>query len=168
MSKQLDIIKSCGANISRCGLYRYRLWRRWGDGDHIAWIMLNPSTADALDDDPTIRRCTAFSREWGCEYMAVVNLFALRSTDPRNLKQASDPIGSDNYRLIIDACFDPYNKYVVAAWGAVTGMMRSQAVTVTEMLVRMDIELYSLGTTKDGHPRHPLYVPKNTPLKRWP
>lgn len=106
---------SRGALISECGLYRYRLWRRWGIGPHATWIMLNPSTADADLDDPTIRRCIGFARAWGFSAIEVVNLFALRATNPRELGRSADPIGPDNDRHLSEA--GRAAELRIAAWG---------------------------------------------------
>src|SRR5688500_11357729 len=104
-----------GAVFDRSGRYRYRLWRRWGDGGAVAFVMLNPSTADAERDDPTIRRCGGFARAWGFGSMVVVNLFALRSSDPQRLRRARDPVGRENDRHIIDVTGT--SDAVVLAWG---------------------------------------------------
>ena len=88
-----------GATFSRDRRYRYRLWRRWDRSRAVvAFVMLNPSTADAMHDDPTIRRCVGFARAWGFGGVDVVNLFALRATDTRALRKAADPIGPANDR----------------------------------------------------------------------
>jgi hypothetical protein len=92
------------AVISPCGRYRYRLDRRWADGPSIAWIMLNPSTADSNTDDPTIRRIRAFSQAWGFGALTVVNLYAWRATDPRDLWQAPGPVGPENDAYLVEAC----------------------------------------------------------------
>src|SRR4051812_49823510 len=85
------------AVISACGAYRYVLTRQVGGGVRRAtFIMLNPSTADASNDDPTIRRCIGFAQRWGCGQLAVLNLFAYRATDPADLKRASEPVGPEN------------------------------------------------------------------------
>lgn len=98
-------------------IYRYRLSRTWGSsGTHATWIMLTPSTADALEDDPTIRRCVAFTKAWGLDGLVVVNLFALRATDPRALARHRDPVGPANDQFIREA-LHPWS-VPVAAWGA--------------------------------------------------
>lgn len=149
------------ARFSDCGTYRYELARRWSHGPAVAWIMLNPSTADASVDDPTIRRCIQFSRGWGMGGLVVVNLFALRSTDPAALKTAAWPVGPENDDAIHDAIVR--SRAVVAAWG-VHGDLRGRADEVREMVAVLGRPLSCLGTTKDGHPRHPLYVKGDTPL----
>jgi hypothetical protein len=105
------------ARISECGRYRYTLMRRWGaKPGGLTWIMLNPSTADAEQDDPTIRRCMTFTQKFGYDSMVVVNLFALRATDPRELLDAEDPLGPENGIWVRKACHQ--GALVVAAWGS--------------------------------------------------
>lgn len=152
-----------GALLSPCGIYRYQLWRMWDPkGPRIAWVMLNPSTADATQDDPTIRRCVAFARAWGFGDLVVVNLFALRATDPRELRNAltagRDPVGPDNDLRIMDVAGSA--SAVVAAWG-VHGALAGRDREVQRLLHGVDVQC--LGTTRDGHPRHPLYLATNTP-----
>ena len=86
------------ALFSPCGTYRYRLTRRWAEGPAVAFIMLNPSTADGSVDDPTIRRCIGYGQSWGYGALAVGNLYAFRATEPQELRRARDPIGPDNDR----------------------------------------------------------------------
>ncbi|MCE9567431.1 MAG: DUF1643 domain-containing protein [Planctomycetes bacterium] len=148
------------AVISACGKYRYVLTRQVGPGVRTAtFIMLNPSTADAMQDDPTIRRCIGFAQRWGCGRLAVLNLFAFRATDPADLKRAEEPVGPDNrawfdQTLLGDLSTGP----VVCGWG-VHGEHRDQDLAVLEWLKAFGTEPLALGLTKDGHPRHPLYVP---------
>lgn len=82
-----------GADFSPCQRYRYKLWRKWGNGDLVNFLMLNPSTADAVQNDPTVERCERRARQLGFDGLIVTNLFAFRATDPRTLKAAPDPIG---------------------------------------------------------------------------
>lgn len=96
------------AGISECGTYRYWLCREWSPGlDSLVWLMLNPSTADATQDDPTIRRCMGFARRWGYGGITVVNLYAYRATNPRDLLTAADPVGPENDRY----CPTPEGKW---------------------------------------------------------
>jgi hypothetical protein len=142
-----------GAYISDCSLYRYTLSRRWDkDLDMVCWVMLNPSTADADQDDPTIRRCVGFTKQWGCGGMLVVNLYALRSTDPYALWQAEDPIGPENDMSIIACAAKCWR--VMLAWG--TQADPDRASHVVKLL--KPYPLYCLGLTQRGQPRHPLYV----------
>jgi hypothetical protein len=154
------------AVISPCGQYRYQLTR---EGDFTAergpavFIMLNPSTADASQDDPTIRRCCSFARAWGCNGILVANLYALRSTDPAALWEHADPVGPLNDywlgRTVARAA------EVVCAWGA--NAQPSRYREVAAMLVVHGVRLKCLGVTKSGAPRHPLYVPASQPLVDW-
>ena len=151
------------AVISADGRYRYLLARRVGPGPNMAtFIMLNPSTADATVDDPTIRKCIGFSRRWRCGVLRVVNLFAFRATDLGLLKAAADPVGPENLQWILRSVEDteqpPVRSTVVCAWG-VHGAHQNQDVAILRLLQRRAIPLVALGLTKDGHPRHPLYAP---------
>jgi len=154
-----------GAVISPCGLYRYRLTRTWDrELRPAAFVMLNPSTADATVDDPTIRRCVGFAKREGCGGIVVVNLFALRSTDPAGLLAAADPVGPDNDRHIREAAEQCHP--VIAAWGA-HGDHDLRNLHVRDMLGEISVGVMCLGTTKGGHPRHPLYVKGDAPLVPW-
>jgi hypothetical protein len=142
-----------GAMLSPDGRYRYRLTRRWADGPHLAIIGLNPSTADGYVDDPTIRRCVGFAQAWGYGQLTVVNLFAWRARNPRELLRCPDPVGRDNdrvLRLVTDAA-----DLVVDAWGAFP-MAIERAATLERLGIRTD--RFDLGRTAGGHPRHPLYL----------
>ncbi len=152
------------AVLSPCGTYRYRLDRIWDeDTAPMVWVMLNPSTADHAEDDATIRRCTSFAKAAGHGGMVVVNLFALRSKDPGQLRQHPDPIGPFNEAALIEATDDAVR--VTAAWGDVSRSERArQAHAVTALLTGHGHSLESLGVTGKGHPRHPLYVRDETQL----
>jgi hypothetical protein len=144
------------AALSPDGLYRYYLSRRWGPGNPAVFVMLNPSTADAEQDDPTIRRCIGFARTWGHDGLFVVNLYALRSTDAAALWTADDPVGPDNDAWIRDIALAAQHvgAPVVAAWGA---HARPDRVATVRALPGMH-RLSGLALTKDGQPRHPLYL----------
>ena len=156
-------MKSSGADISKCGRYRYRLWRRWGPGDAVLWVMLNPSTADAEQDDATIRRCKAFTKDWGCERLEVVNLFALCATNPKELVTADDPIGPRNDVTLRHMGRRVY-KHVIAAWGA-HGYLFNRGWEVAVFLLLANLSC--LGVTKNGQPRHPLCLPKTAKPIPW-
>lgn len=122
------------------------------------FLMLNPSTADALEDDATIRRLAGpngFARRMGAGGLVVVNLFALCSTDPRVLRHHPDPVGPLNDVFIRRATSSA--KTVVAAWGA-AGVEHGRGARVTETLLARGMQLQCLGTTSTGQPRHPLYL----------
>lgn len=142
------------AVISDDGLYRYRLDRRWGDGPRALFVLLNPSTADADVDDPTLRRCIAFARSSGCSALTVVNLFAYRATKPRDMRAATDPVGPDADLHLVAAATGA--GIVVAGWGRHGGWRPERVARVVELL--HGNALMCLGVTKEGQPRHPLYV----------
>lgn len=145
------------AVISDCGRYRYRLEERWAPGPATLWIMLNPSTADAKVDDPTIRRVRGFTRAFGAPGFVVVNLYALRSPSPKDLRRAADPVGplnDDTIRRELAACAD-----VVAAWGSAHHNAPCFANRVAFAREAAGPgRLRCLATTDDGAPRHPLYL----------
>lgn len=134
------------------------MWH-WG-GRYVTFIGLNPSRADELDDDATIRRCIVFAKDWGLDGLLMVNLFALRSTDPKGLLAPGiDPIGPRNDQAIL-ACARR-SQLVIAAWGAPGGYLdRDQAVLA--LLGKYRIPVHCLGVTAAGRPRHPLRLPANT------
>lgn len=163
-----DTASRSWAVLSGDDRYRYRLGRRWDDqGELDVWVMLNPSTADAERDDPTIRRCIGFSRTAGAAGFVVLNLFALRATDPVALTRDPDPIGPENDEHIARtaALAGQLGGRVIAAWGA-HPMADLRGLTVRS-LVLPHASLLCLGTTKHGAPRHPLYVKGDTALTPW-
>lgn len=146
--------------------YRYRLTRTWEDAKgRVCWIMLNPSTADASADDPTIRRCMLFTRREGYGGIIVVNLCAVRSTDPKALLVEPDPIGKDNAEYILGAIHEA--KLVIGAWGAVHKKIAPFAEMVADLIRKEGIKVMCLGVTATGQPRHPLYVSGFEPLVEW-
>lgn len=151
------------AHISDDGLYRYYLFRCWEYNDKAClFVMLNPSTADADQDDPTIRRCVDFAQRWGCGSLTVLNLFAYRATHPADLLQADDPVGPENEHWL--QTFVPFADYIVCAWG-VTGGYRDQDRTVMRVLDKCRTSgtpTTCLMETKDGYPAHPLYLPRSS------
>jgi hypothetical protein len=143
------------------GDYRYTLGRKWGEGPRVLWVMLNPSTADHRKDDPTLTRCLGFSRGWDFASLEVVNLFAYRSKDPADLTRVFDPLGPENDRWINDAAARATE--VIVAWGAkIPRGWKGRPDRVLHMLRRHQAPVRCLGTTKDGHPRHPLYLSSET------
>lgn len=144
------------ASFSRDRRYRYTLGRRWGRGPSLTWVMLNPSTADHQRDDPTIRRCIAFSRAWGFDGLVVVNLFALRSPQPAVLLDAEDALGPMGGRVLRRVLRESAPGSVVAAWGNVEPRLARRAEEVRAIL---PADALCLGLTDRGQPRHPLYVP---------
>lgn len=152
------------AIISPCQRYRYRLTRFLEPfpAPELLAIMLNPSTADASVDDPTIRRLMGFARLAGYGELIVMNLYALRSTDPDGLK-AHDAVGMDNdWRLEDDIARQRrHDEPVLAAWGS-SKWAHARAREVMGLV--SDVRWLCLGTTKDGSPRHPLYVKASQPM----
>lgn len=158
------------AIISDDGTYRYWLTRArvmppddcFVVENSVNFVMLNPSTADASVDDPTIRRCIGFADDWGFEQLVVTNLFAYRATDPKQLIGLRDAIGPDNdNQLLITAASC---KKIVCAWG-VNGSLGGRDAAVLDLLDGFD--LYHLGLTGGGNPKHPLYLPKHTQPMLW-
>jgi hypothetical protein len=146
--------------------YRYDLIRTWGVGDVALWVMLNPSTADGKQDDPTIRRCIGFTKEWGLEGLVVVNQYAFRAKDPKQLNAVFDPRGPQNENWIARWLGDGRVRFVVAAWGSFKA--RRPMLSIAPACLAAGKPLYCLGVNQDGSPKHPLYVPAKTPLRQWP
>jgi len=142
-----------GAIFSPCRAYRYSLWRIWSDVmPVVGFIGLNPSTADETVNDPTIRRCMRFAKDWGYGGLIMLNLFAFRSTDPKGLRTVDDPVGPENDGHLCtqsEMCAK-----MIAAWG-IHGAYLDRGAQVQQMLSG---NLWHLGLTKDGFPRHPLYL----------
>lgn len=155
----LDDMRTAAA-FSGCRRYRYALWRRWSDGPQLLFVMLNPSTASETANDPTIRRCIGFARDWGYGALAVGNLFAWRTPSPARLKRARGPVGGDNdawlRRLAAESAM------TVAGWGN-HGALHGRDRIVRELL----LDPYVLGLTGANAPRHPLYVRADTRPVRW-
>jgi hypothetical protein len=148
-----------GAIIDESGIYRYLLWRTWDKSkERVTFIMLNPSTADHNIDDATIRRCVGFAQSWGFGGIEVVNLFAYRATHPEVLKMCNDPIGPENDEYISISA--TRSGKVVAAWGT-NGNFRNRNKAVLKSLG----EVYCIDVSKDGHPKHPLYLKSELQLK---
>lgn len=168
MSTPTQPVTTGSAVISACGRYRYTLHRRW---DHMTnplatFVMLNPSTATADADDPTIRRCIGFAKALGCGGLQVVNLYALRSTDPKALWLAAEPVGGDNDGHLATAASwaAATNAPLIAAWGANARPDRVKAVLALPHFDR----LTALGVTNKGAPRHPLYLRSSARPTPWP
>ena len=162
------------AVLSDDDLYRYELRRTWSMASApMTFIMLNPSTADAIQNDPTIRRCIGFAEREGCGGIVVVNLFALRSPKPEHLFDktiAKDPHGPKNIGYVRRALEEARLSMapVVCAWGAGTYAGRSHALAHIRGHWNQKNVFYCLGKTKDGSPRHPLFVRAETLLEEWP
>lgn len=156
------------ARLSVDGVYRYYLTRYWDKiedpSERVTWVMLNPSTADANKDDQTIKRCKYYSRSWGYKGLAVVNIFALRATFPKELVSHPDPVGLHNdehLRHWLECC-----GLVMAAWGASWPTeRRMRVVDVMEMLEKWDPHV--LGLTASGQPRHPSRLGNDLRPLEW-
>ena len=156
------------AVISPCGLYRYRLERHFGSGKTACVVMVNPSTADADEDDATIRKLRGFAERAGIGRVIVVNLFAYRATDVKRLRKVSDPIGLLNEVHVTNAIEDA--DILIAAWGPLSkqpARYRSQWQMVQRHAQRLGKPLHAIGTAKCGHPRHPLMTPYSQPIQLW-
>lgn len=144
--------KPSGADFSPCRKWRYVLWRQWGAGDRfVSFIGLNPSTADETKNDPTVTRCINYAKRWGFDGMYMLNIFAYRATDPRDMKAVPDPVGPGNDAALLE--YWARSEITVAAWG-VHGAYRDRAASVRRRIAG----LHCLGITKDGNPKHPLYL----------
>jgi hypothetical protein len=144
------------------GNYRYTLWRIWDRSKPILlYIMLNPSTADDVENDPTIRRCIGFAHELGYGGIMVVNLFAYRSVSPDALGYAKDPIGPNNdHHILVQA---RAADRIICAWGP-NGAFRDRDIAVMKMLREGGVtaRIECLRLTKANHPGHPLYIMSGT------
>jgi hypothetical protein len=143
------------ATLSPCGQYRYMLSREWADGPRLAFIMLNPSIADAELDDPTIRRCIRFGRDSGYGGILVGNLFAWRATDATELKITAAPVGPDNDAAL--AHIITTSPIIVCAWGN-GGTFLGRDRKVLNMVRAYRKKPHCLQMTKQGNPSHPLYL----------
>lgn len=152
------------ATISDCCQFRYRLWRKWAIGSPLLFVMLNPSTADGLQDDATIRRCYGFAARAGFGELEVVNLYAYRATKPAELKAAGYPVGPENDQHIREAVLDA--AAVCVAWGAnVAGLSRpAEALT---LLRDLGVNVKCLRITRSGYPQHPLMLPSDCSLQSF-
>ena len=149
-----------GAEISDCGKYRYKLWRIWDKTKpFVTFLMLNPSTADANVDDPTIRRCIGFAKSWGYDGLLVCNLFAYRSTNPKELLLIDDPFGKKN-DIYIQECIDRSEK-VICAWGNSSILKKFDRNTKEHFSsIKSRMKIHYLELSKDNVPKHPLYLKK--------
>lgn len=155
----------CQAKLTDDGLHRLWLTRDWDSlKPTMVVIGLNPSTADATQDDPTIRRCIGFAKREGCGALTMLNLYTFRATDPDALfaQPYSQQFHPENEHAHQTWCLNKSRK-VVAAWGA-EPRANELAIKYAEWADVMGIALWCLGRTKSGQPRHPLYVKGDAPL----
>lgn len=155
------------AGISTCGTFRYWLRRRWADGPRLLFVMLNPSTADAEIDDATIRRCATFAHTHDFGSLEVVNLFAFRATDPRELARMAWQVGPENDEQVGTAARGA--DAICVAWGAIgeRGPASDRVQIVAPLLRAAGKPLQCLKVTRSGFPQHPLYLPSSCKLMAW-
>jgi hypothetical protein len=152
-----NLFVESGATFSPDGRYRYALWRRWNANlQTVLFIMLNPSIADELENDPTVERCQRRAAKLGFGTMRVANIFGLRSTDPKILRLDDDPIGSGNDVAIVGACHD--SDRVVCGWGRY-GKLLDRGDKVLRLIRATGKVPMALKLNSDGTPAHPLYLP---------
>lgn len=158
-----DLLLRRHAIISKDDIYRYRLDRYWGTAPRLPFVMLNPSTADAELDDPTIRRCMGFARRENAGGIIVCNLYAFRATDPDTLWKATDPYGPENDAHLLELArwSRSVGMPIICAWGAHGGRNNRSIVLMQQGGARFRC----LGKTKKGYPRHPLYVRGDQPFE---
>lgn len=150
---------------SDCERYRYSLTRCWdADAGRLLFVMLNPSQADEHRNDPTVARCEARARAMGFGAYRVVNIFAWRATDPRDLRVADQPVGPANDAALREGA--AWSSHILAAWGA-HGAHRGRGAEVRALLAACSRPLLHLGLTKGGEPRHPLYIAAARPAEPW-
>jgi hypothetical protein len=143
------------AVYSDCESYRYLLTRTWGPGRKALFVMLNPSTATEVQNDPTVERCERRSRALGFGAFRVTNIFAYRATDPKVMRAAIDPVGPGNDDAILSSI--AWADMVVCAWGN-HGLHQDRGAAVTGLLRETGVPLWHFGLTGHHQPRHPLYV----------
>ena len=154
------------AIYSPCELYRYALTRVWDkDGKRVLFIMLNPSKATEQMNDPTVERCERRARALDFGSFRIVNIFALRETDPHLMRKAVDPAGPENYATLVEST--AWADTIICAWGT-HGVHRDQGAAVEAVLRETGKPLSSLGLTKHGHPKHPLYISYAQQPIDWP
>jgi len=147
-----------GAAISKCGAYRYALWRTWDEEKpRVVFVCLNPSTADEKVNDPTLNKCIKYAKSWeNGKYggVLILNLFAFRATKPAIMKKAADPVGKDNDNRLKELL--KTTDLIVAAWGNHGSYLRR-----SEAVLEMFPDIHYLKLNKTGEPSHPLYLKKD-------
>lgn len=153
------------AVYSPCERYRYALTRVWdGDGARALFVMLNPSTATEVQNDPTVERCERRARTLGFGAFRVCNIFAWRDTDPRKMRRAAEPVGPGNDAAIVAGC--AWADTIVCAWGS-HGDHLGRGAEVERLMRGTGRRLHHLGLTKAGHPKHPLYIAYSEQPRLW-
>lgn len=153
------------AVYSDCEKYRYSLTRIWEpEGKRALFIMLNPSTATEVQNDPTVERCERRARTLGFGSFRVANIFAWRDTDPKKMRAAAEPVGPQNDATIAEGC--AWADQIIAGWGA-HGEHLERGAAMQALLRSTGLPVYNLGLTKAGHPKHPLYIAYTQQPERW-
>ncbi|AGI69971.1 hypothetical protein DUF1643 [Octadecabacter antarcticus 307] len=153
------------AVYSDCERYRYSLTRVWDSaGSTVQFVMLNPSTATEIQNDPTVERCERRARALGHGGFRVTNIFAWRDTDPRKMRTAMDPVGDENDAAIGGGA--AWADVTICAWGT-HGEHRDRGAYVEDLLRASGAKLLHLGLTKAGHPKHPLYIAYSQQPELW-
>lgn len=151
-----DLLRQSQAVYSDCEAYRYSLQRVWDAGrERVTFVMLNPSTATEVQNDPTVERCERRARAMGYGAFTVANIFAFRATDPADMRRAPDPIGAGNDAAIHAAAL--WADCVICAWGT-HGAHLGRGAQVAANLRAAGVPLYHLGLSIHGAPKHPLYI----------
>jgi len=173
LTNQEDIIKHYSddgkesiAVFSHCMKYRYYLSRAWGKngGKAIMFLMLNPSTADEVKNDPTVERCERRARAMGYDSFIVCNIFAYRATNPKDMRVQKDPVGQKNDQYIVDAA--KVADRVICAWGS-HGSFMNRNEWIRKLLKESGAKVFYLRMTASGNPSHPLYLPYSEEPKEW-
>ncbi len=155
------------AVYSPCEAYRYLLTRVWNpDGEKALFVMLNPSTATEVQNDPTVERCERRARALGFGAFRVTNIFAFRATDPRVMRVMADPIGPGNDAAIADSA-QGWADRIICAWGT-HGAHLGRGAQVERLLRATGRPLFTLGLSQGGHPKHPLYIGYDRQPELWP
>ena len=153
------------ARYSDCEQYRYALTRVWKlEASRVVFVMLNPSTATEVQNDPTVERCERRARTLGFGGFQVVNIFAWRNTDPKKMRAAKDPIGPENDHTILESC--QWGDQIIAAWGT-HGAHLNRGSMVEKTLRKSNKPVFHLGISKGGHPKHPLYIAYSQKPEQW-
>lgn len=153
------------AEYSPCLVWRYSLTRVWdASGPRLTFVMLNPSTATEVQNDPTVERCERRARALGFGAFRVCNIFAFRATDPKVMRAAADPVGPRNDEALVEGA--AWSGRVVCAWGA-HGAHLGRGAAAERLLRASGAALFHLGLSRDGHPKHPLYIGYGVPLQPW-
>lgn len=154
------------AVYSDCERYRYLLTRVWDlTGPKVLFVMLNPSTATEVQNDPTVERCERRARALGFGAFRVCNIFAWRETDPAKMRRALDPVGPENDAAIAQSC--DWCDTAVCAWGT-HGVHLGRGPAVERLMRKTGRPLHHLGLSKNGHPKHPLYIGYSVQPELWP